>query len=1427
VNEIPASPATTPLTLLQPFFDQSAPIRSIVAVGCREVLEAIRQERTAPPILEHLQGEPALDSLAQQARELSDPAPGNDLLLLPAHLLKERMTPLHQDFSFRAVAAFLDDIAGDPGNPGDWRLRRTLFDRGLICIGSVPVAGRKALCFLANDAVCSLNCLDVESHGHISMKVLILGAAFANQLFRYACVKLYAIRHGLTPAFPAWEGSQLFGLEDKPCEGLKLPQVTYPGFAQHDREIWDRDKPLVDIDLAGYFQELPECWRRNRPLVRRMFQLAPEHLEAIEAWRHAVTQGGRRTLVAVHIRRGDYRGLQSAPYFRLVPEDWYLDWLRAIWPTLPDPVLFVATDEPDVILPKFQEFETVSANFGSAQDLPDYIRDFEAMRRADYLAICNSSFGRMAAILASNQKCFLASFPAQTFVPYEPWIDPGFWARFADPVSQPETRPAAVVGAKIAGDVPSKPASIFVDISDLLVSLLSHAAFSGIRRVEWEILRNLTVVSPGLRFRFVVLNQRGELGEIKASALLTAIADIRSGKVSQAEIESKLRLLAGRASPCPVQPRDVFLALGAFWNTSGMGACLLEVKNSGAIIGILIHDLLRVTAPEYFEPRDARAFTKGVTEALTFADFVLTSTEYNKALLAEHLASRKLDPLPIHPIPLGRGLPLSTPVEPKISSDVAGILKTDYVLCVGTIEVRKNPVYLFNLWKMIAKSGRENIPRLVFLGREGWSVKDFLEQLNACNYLGGKIVVVHNASDVELDLLYRNCMLTMFPSFAEGWGLPVGESIAHGKICLCSGLGGISEAGGKLADYIDPYNVCDGFEKLSRYLDDPELRRSREREIAEGFRPRSWESVAENLLRSVRALARQVPPLESVAAIALPPDLYLEIGRDAVATPMDGIDGAWSAELICISGWHAAERSGVRAAQAAAKIRFRADMPVGTRINLVMRLAAFGRDFRIRISAGSGDETELSLLNGSERLVVLPCQVEPRKLVTAQLSSVGAMFDADEFPGASYWMLKGILYFDPKCIAPAALRKLQSAHGIQASPTEPPPLPVPEYLTRGDRLLLPSAAMDDSRRATSFGAFLQTTDSYWPSGSTADREPPIFADYADRRAFFAGLADETHPGDCIKLVRRSNQFVSTSRFSEGSVFDRTGVWRGFEYLQGSPPHHAPWRSSDADGILIAEESLDAAPDYEGSFLVFYNGNLHNYYHWLVEGLLPLDILARVLGLDRNLKIALPRSMEIAEVFDHRETLDALGLGGDWVVEVAVDFINVQEAIWVDSDLVQTMPAPYLKDFQQRISALYRGVRSPRDRRLLVARKGPTRTIHNIEQVQTLLSRYDFKTVYLEGMSMREQILLFQSAEFIISPHGAGLANLLFCEPGTKVIELMPSTEMRPFFWLISRKLDLVHGMQFCSSTPDQGFQGGVTVDIDKLEALIDKVDAHF
>ena len=76
----------------------------------------------------------------------------------------------------------------------------------------------------------------------------------------------------------------------------------------------------------------------------------------------------------------------------------------------------------------------------------------------------------------------------------------------------------------------------------------------------------------------------------------------------------------------------------------------------------------------------------------------------------------------------------------------------------------------------MARSEQE-VPALVFAGRRGWLVQDFIEQLENCGYLDGKVIILDNVTDGELDLLYRRCILTVFPSFAEGWGLPVGESL--------------------------------------------------------------------------------------------------------------------------------------------------------------------------------------------------------------------------------------------------------------------------------------------------------------------------------------------------------------------------------------------------------------------------------------------------------------------------------------------------------------------------------------------------------------------------------------------------------------------------------------------------------------------------
>ena len=81
---------------------------------------------------------------------------------------------------------------------------------------------------------------------------------------------------------------------------------------------------------------------------------------------------------------------------------------------------------------------------------------------------------------------------------------------------------------------------------------------------------------------------------------------------------------------------------------------------------------------------------------------------------------------------------------------------------------------------------------------------------------------------------------------------------------------------------------------------------------------------------------------------------------------------------------------------------------------------------------------------------------------------------------------------------------------------------------------------------------------------------------------------------------------------------------------------------------------------------------------------------------------------------------------------------------------------------------------PRHRRLYVDRRGSSaRALANEGEIADMLGERDFTPVRLERLAMSEQVRLFQKAEMIVAPHGAGLANMVFAAPGLRLIELLP------------------------------------------------------
>jgi capsular polysaccharide biosynthesis protein len=95
------------------------------------------------------------------------------------------------------------------------------------------------------------------------------------------------------------------------------------------------------------------------------------------------------------------------------------------------------------------------------------------------------------------------------------------------------------------------------------------------------------------------------------------------------------------------------------------------------------------------------------------------------------------------------------------------------------------------------------------------------------------------------------------------------------------------------------------------------------------------------------------------------------------------------------------------------------------------------------------------------------------------------------------------------------------------------------------------------------------------------------------------------------------------------------------------------------------------------------------------------------------------------------------------------------------------------------------------RRIYVSRENAqVRKVTNEEQVCQLLNDYGFQKVLLETLTVAEQIRLFASADTIVAPHGAGLANLLFCRPGTKVLELYAPNYVNTVYWYLSNHFGL-------------------------------------
>jgi glycosyltransferase involved in cell wall biosynthesis len=243
--------------------------------------------------------------------------------------------------------------------------------------------------------------------------------------------------------------------------------------------------------------------------------------------------------------------------------------------------------------------------------------------------------------------------------------------------------------------------------------------------------------------------------------------------------------LAGLPSP-PGSPAGVIVPEIFSVDVAGALPALFAAARGPRVA--LFHDAIALQFPE-FTPRSTSARFPGYMRELLQFDGVAAVSEASRRCLLDYWAWLGVSRTPeVAAIPLGIDPPAAKPRPPPDGG-------APMLLCVGSIEGRKNQSALLDacesLWSRDVRFGL----RLIGLANTETG-RPALERLERLRSAGRPIRYAGPEGDEALEEAYGECAFTIYPSVAEGFGLPVAESLARGKPCLCRMDGALGEIAG-------------------------------------------------------------------------------------------------------------------------------------------------------------------------------------------------------------------------------------------------------------------------------------------------------------------------------------------------------------------------------------------------------------------------------------------------------------------------------------------------------------------------------------------------------------------------------------------------------------------------------------------------------
>lgn len=259
-----------------------------------------------------------------------------------------------------------------------------------------------------------------------------------------------------------------------------------------------------------------------------------------------------------------------------------------------------------------------------------------------------------------------------------------------------------------------------------------------------------------------------------------------------------------------------------------------EVRRRQLKAYFFLHDIIPITHPEFCRAGEAERHRRRVETMVTAGNGLIVNSAATRDEVEFYAARNgwRLPPCIVAPLAAG-----------KLQQPAANPLMDEpYFVILGTIEPRKNHLFLLHLWRSLVAETKGAAPKLVVIGQRGWECEQAVDMLDRCDALKGVVIERPRCSDTELATWLHHARALLFPTFAEGFGIPLVEALSLGTPAIVSDLPVFREIAADIPEYMGPLDGAGWRRMILDYASRDSQRRAAQLARIQGYAPPSWEA---------------------------------------------------------------------------------------------------------------------------------------------------------------------------------------------------------------------------------------------------------------------------------------------------------------------------------------------------------------------------------------------------------------------------------------------------------------------------------------------------------------------------------------------------------------------------------------------------------